>query len=286
MIFFLLCVFIGQEPATDTEKVSVQKMFELGTQYARNANKNAVAQVNAKIAFLAFVKKTKPNPEHGFYVYQGYDWEKQEGANFRASFNNQKEKAEYEKKLRQEILDAKKVLLNARKFVVSTINSQHLGPFGSPFEEEIEVVRVLDDDSCVFYFKPYGFGKPHLLTGMKTKGISDDTRVQTNHIFVENGTAKPGLTTYSAYRVVTDEEQNEIARLVEGMAPESSEKIRAWESADRKHSTLAKLVGFDLKTVKLEKEDGEIAELPLAKLSKEDQSYVQRALGLEPMDVP
>lgn len=283
MIFFLLCVFIVQEPATDVDKASVQKMFDACVKQATEGKRNAIKAINSKIEFLNFVRKSKLNPSDTSFANWNYNPITGESI-YNARFKTQREKTDYEKALRKEICDKKASLKDRKPFAFPSIHAPNQAVVGVFLEEKVRIVSVVDKDTLVVQLSRIAEDNYYHLTGLETTGFVDDSILTLDVPIVRNGTARAMASTVVSYRLITKEEAEELASMFRAI--EDGEKIRSWESADRKHSTRAKLVGFDLKTVKLEKEDGEIAELPLAKLSKEDQSYVQRALGLEPMDVP
>ncbi len=62
----------------------------------------------------------------------------------------------------------------------------------------------------------------------------------------------------------------------------AADDVRAWTSHDGKHTTKAALVGFKTGQVLLKKEDGTTVDVPLEKLSEEDQKYVRRIAEDDP----
>lgn len=283
MLLVLICFFIGQEPAIDA-KANAAKMLEAGMEQGREIRNFRGAYLNAKIKLLSLVRKAKVHPSLGKEVNWRFDHKTKEGEFYVIQFSNPREKSDYEKQLKTEILEEKQAIAALGPFSFPRLSADYPLDFGVPLDDKIRVVFIIDATTCIIQLPAFSLSKDYLLTGMPTEGISDDSIIRLDVPLMRNGTAKAGLTTYAAYRLVTEEEAKALAELAKDV--KIGEPIRAWESFDGKHSTRAKLVGFDLKTVKLQREDGEIVELAISKLSKQDQSYAQRVLGLEPLDLP
>jgi hypothetical protein len=282
MFFALLCVaFVGFQDTTEATN-EAQRIFQLCEQEAERKRDFMVHMVNRKIAFLAFVRKAKIRPGESRQVSTGVAM-RDDNPHFVAIFPTQRDKTAYEKELRAEILEDKLALIRFRPTPdeLPSIWAGNTGPIGIPLEGAIQVRTILGKESCIIRFPPFSESREYHLQGMNTDGLADDMRVKTNVPLVQSGTFSWGASTLVSYRVMKDSEIDELAKLM--LAVDVGEKVRPWESADRKHTTRAKLVGFDLKKVKLQREDGEAVELELGKLSTEDQAYVKRVMGLDPL---
>lgn len=285
--FALAIAFVSwQEPAKE-QKVDVDRFITDCVKLGEKRKSQMVSYVNLQIGLLRFLKKAKIDPGSKQYVNINTG---QEGAPiYTANFPSGKARDAYEKTLKAEIQKQKQEIYEYKTFALPTIGPNYTeNRWGIPETEVVEILQVVNSDSLLAFFLPEFRGRElALLRGFSTEGLADGRRLKMAEPIVPDGTynyeAVSGAgRTVTAYRLMTESEINALIKHKESLSCDAC--VRNWVSSDGKHTTTATLVSFDLLRVKLQKEDGTVVELELPKLSKEDQRYVKRALGLDAIE--
>jgi hypothetical protein len=280
MLFILLLLFVGQEPK-DSQSITVQQMFEACRSLGAIAHRRQIAMINGKIKILALVKKAKISTKEKQVVSWKLDEATLEPTNVVVSFPSKKDRAAYETQLVKEIMEDKQQLKATKPLRIPEMYSDKITTFGRPFNGVFVVNNIIDKETCLIRLPPTGESKRYCLKGCDTSEFADDMRIVTEDLFVRDGVYKDGSSTFIALRVLTKQESEELAAMFDEV--DMREKTRKWTNNEGTFSASAKLVGFDLKTVKLQKDDGKVVELPIEKLSDGDKEYVGRSMGLEPI---
>jgi hypothetical protein len=284
MIWWVLCIalsgFVGQEE--ENKLMTVDRMIELCREYGAEDRERRIKEVNDKIAKLEAYKKAKVNPrvESGLYVEQ----QKGKSDKYVAVFKDLKQKRENVKKLTQEVLEDKQMLANRLTLMIPLMDFDKLRPFGFPPGGKVQVEQVLSKTSFHGRFAPVNETPKMKFTSINTDLFVDDAFVSIDRPICVDGTASyttvlGAKNTVYAWRGLTDEEWKQVLDAIKGSAPQKIKQV--WVDATGNFRVEATLVSFDGEKVSLERTDGKVIELPMEKLSAEDQRLVGRILGFE-----
>jgi len=277
-----ICIFVFFQSDLD-----IDKLVFIGMANGIAEQEKLQMSVNTNIDRLAATKKGRIDPsEKQSQVYHSVN-------GFGATFTNKKEKAEWEDRITKEILEMKS-RIRLPRFLAEDLLKNDPQKGGLYKIHLIRIIQIVGPDALLGQLPPFNSPRPTCyFQGIDTSSLVDGQTMNFNEGESRDLLYADGTHTYTTtlgasktvfqLRQLTPKEVDVLYKEVAKKTPSS--QSRTWLDVSGNNKTEAVLTSFDLRKVKLTKTDGAVIEIPISKLSKNDQTIVRIELGLDKFPV-